>query len=163
MTVGGLNTNRIWQQLMNDVLGELRLWDIVDYVLPTYRESCSTGSVKLTLARNGNWSEVQCQVFGTGDWGARRNLCAIKETLRSLRLADQRGIAGVFAAAAANLLALPDPTDPYTILKIARGASPEIIKRAYRDAVQRTHPDRGGNRGDFDRVQRAGQELGATR
>jgi hypothetical protein len=141
----------------------MRRWDVVDYVLPTYRESCSQSFVKLTLARNGNWSDIECRVFGGGDSGARYNLCAIKETLRSLRLADQRGIGGVFAAAAANLLALPDPNDPYAVLKIARGASPEMIKRAYREALQRTHPDRGGNRRDFDRVQWAGRELGATR
>jgi len=40
---------------------------------------------------------------------------------------------------------------PYTI---------EDVKRAYRDKVKDAHPDRGGDRTDFDRIQRAYEEAG---
>ena len=41
---------------------------------------------------------------------------------------------------------------PYTV---------EDVKRAYRDKVKDAHPDRGGDRDDFDRIQKAFEEAGA--
>ncbi len=35
--------------------------------------------------------------------------------------------------------------DPYEILRVPRGAPATVIKSAYRAAVQRAHPDRGGD------------------
>src|SRR5262245_21412688 len=37
----------------------------------------------------------------------------------------------------------------------------EDVKRAYRDKVKDANPDRGGDRNDFDRIQKAFEEAGA--
>ena len=45
--------------------------------------------------------------------------------------------------------------DPYQILNLSREATAEAIKRAYRDSAKDTHPDAGGDAGDFEQVSRA--------
>lgn len=50
--------------------------------------------------------------------------------------------------------ALP-PESALSILGLPRGASLDDIKRAYRKRALETHPDRGGEQGEFVRVQRA--------
>lgn len=46
--------------------------------------------------------------------------------------------------------------DPYKVLGVARDASTEEIRRAYRQRAKETHPDvRGGDHKEFARVQRA--------
>lgn len=45
--------------------------------------------------------------------------------------------------------------DPYETLGVPRDATPEQIKRAGRKAQKRTHPDAGGDRAEFEAVQRA--------
>jgi len=48
---------------------------------------------------------------------------------------------------------------PYEILGLSPDASPSEIKAAYRRAVMRAHPDRGGSEEDFRRVQKAFEDL----
>ena len=48
----------------------------------------------------------------------------------------------------------------YEELGIERGATAEEIKSAYRRRATETHPDKGGNREDFERVQQAYDVLG---
>lgn len=43
-----------------------------------------------------------------------------------------------------------------------RQAEGESLRDVYRRAIKATHPDRGGSREDFDRVQAAGRVLGVT-
>lgn len=46
--------------------------------------------------------------------------------------------------------------DPYDIIGVARDATPEEIKRAYRKRARETHPDgEGGNEEEFKRVNQA--------
>jgi DnaJ-class molecular chaperone len=49
--------------------------------------------------------------------------------------------------------------DYYSILGIARNASPEQIKKAYKKASMQHHPDRGGNQDEFVKVQQAYEIL----
>jgi flagellar biosynthesis/type III secretory pathway protein FliH len=55
------------------------------------------------------------------------------------------------------------PTDPYTVLGIARAATDAEVRTAYRRAVQRTHPDHNGGSPDaarrFEEVQEAYAEI----
>ena len=60
------------------------------------------------------------------------------------------------------------PKDPYTILGLSSGASPEEIKRAYRKLANKYHPDKVSHMGEefrelaerrFKEIQSAYQEL----
>ena len=53
-------------------------------------------------------------------------------------------------------------TDYYQILGVARGASDEEIKRAYRKLAMKHHPDRGGDEQEFKKIEEAYRVLGDT-
>ena len=101
-----------------------------------------------------------------GDRNApERNLCAIREVVRSLRLADQRGIGLVMAQAAKSLLALPEPVepgDPDYVLGVRKETPSAVKKAAYRELVKMYHPDTPvtGNRERYDRIRAAAEALG---
>ncbi|GIL50768.1 hypothetical protein Vafri_6909 [Volvox africanus] len=52
------------------------------------------------------------------------------------------------------------PASHYEVLGLVFGASHEEIKRAYREAARRWHPDKGGSAAAFARVQAAWEVLG---
>lgn len=49
--------------------------------------------------------------------------------------------------------------DPYKILGISRNATEEQIKDSYRKLARRHHPDKGGNKEDFQKIQDAYERL----
>ena len=49
--------------------------------------------------------------------------------------------------------------DAYTVLGVARGASDEEIKRAYRKLASQNHPDKGGDTAKFQEIQSAYDTL----
>jgi len=49
--------------------------------------------------------------------------------------------------------------DPYELLGVHPGANPDQLKRAYRRALARAHPDRGGTTEEFDDVQSAWEAI----
>jgi DnaJ like chaperone protein len=81
-----------------------------------------------------------------------------------------RGEAGTSRAAAADTGdAAAEAWDPYAVLGVAPGASPETIAKAYRDQMLRYHPDRVAHLGEELRalahrkaleIQRAYAEIG---
>lgn len=159
MVLGSLNTNQSWSELLLILRDELRKWDVQDYILPTLKEARAAGWVELSFARHGVWTPIRCGEFSNHTNGPERNLCAIKEAVRAIRLADQRGISDIFVQAA-KALALPDPNDPYRVLGISNHANAAQGREAYREALKRTHPDHGGNSEAFQRVRQAGEKLG---
>lgn len=49
-----------------------------------------------------------------------------------------------------------DPVgDAFATLGLSRDANPDAVKQAYRERVKEVHPDRGGDKADFKRVQKA--------
>lgn len=50
-------------------------------------------------------------------------------------------------------------TDPYETLGVSKDASPADIKRAYRSAAKKAHPDAGGDPATFHALQRAHDVL----
>lgn len=162
MPLGQLFTTRSWTDLRDELSNELRKWGIdrSDVILPAARESADRGYVELQFHFKGEWRTVKCNRFTGEVNGTNRNLAAIKESVKATRMADQRGI-GATLAQVAELIALPDPNDPYRVLGLARTANKDAIKAAYRRAVQEAHPDKpGGSREKFDRVRRAAAALG---
>lgn len=69
------------------------------------------------------------------------------------------------ASAGHRPAARAEPASPSapSVLGIARGASIDEIKRAYRKRALETHPDRGGDAEAFRAVQRAFEQLVARR
>jgi hypothetical protein len=57
---------------------------------------------------------------------------------------------------------VPSPLarSPYAVLGVSEQASHSELRRAYRRRLRETHPDTGGKAPDFDRVQRAWEQVG---
>lgn len=57
---------------------------------------------------------------------------------------------------------VPSPLapSPYAVLGVSEQASHAELRRAYRRRLRETHPDTGGKAADFDRVQRAWEQVG---
>ena len=49
--------------------------------------------------------------------------------------------------------------DPYATLGIQRGASAEEVKKAYRRAASKHHPDKGGDEAEFKKIQEAYEAI----
>ena len=49
--------------------------------------------------------------------------------------------------------------DPWKILGVEKGASKEVIQKAYREKVRKHHPDMGGDDWAFHQVQEAYETL----
>lgn len=54
-------------------------------------------------------------------------------------------------------------SDLYRRLGISRDASPDDIKKAYRDLARKNHPDKGGNAEEFKAIQEAHEVLSDER
>lgn len=165
MSVGHLTTNKSWTQLRKEVEHEAHLWGIDRIELPYKDDSVRRGEVIVKVHRDGVTIPLSCSAFSDHAMdGAERNLCAIREVLRSLRLADQRGIGLVMAQAARDLLALPEglkPDDPNYILGVRPEMPQSVKKAAYYELVKLYHPDRPeGSREKFELVREAAQKLG---
>ncbi len=159
MKRANLNTNMLWPELLERCRDNFRLWDIDDYLMPTYRNSSETRSVTVEFMQAGEWRSATCTRWA-GD--ARRNFHALILAFEAVRKADQRGIAGVFAEVAKHFALPAGSTDAHQVLGIGSSASEEEIRSAYRSRLQETHPDKGGDRAEFDKVRSAGKVLGVT-
>lgn len=56
----------------------------------------------------------------------------------------------------------PLSASPYEVLGVARGASDDEVRKAYRRMLRATHPDTGGDTARFDAVQRAWVLIGTS-
>lgn len=82
------------------------------------------------------------------------NVAAIAAHIEALRGQERWGVADL-AQAFAGHAALP-PADPWwTVLDVARTASIDEIARAYRGLSKTAHPNAGGQRAEWDRLQAA--------
>ena len=172
MVLGSLRTNKGWGELKEEVQAEFDRWGFHEVVFPTKKDALNSGAVTvLVKTKSGDWTDLKCAAFKGSD-GPERNpvsstgqaLCAVREAVRGFRLADQRGIAALFADMT-KLLALPPPEDdgdPYSALGVSRSAGKDQLRRAYRERVKRAHPDHGGSQDEFIRVQEAGKALGVA-
>jgi hypothetical protein len=117
--------------------------------------------------------------FESGGWGRtddwKHNLRAIALSLESLRAVDRYGVS-TRGQQYAGWKALPgavaigpvmDEREAYRTLRVVTGATFDDIpqgdaKGLYRAAAAKVHPDVGGSREDWDRVQAAGRALGVA-
>ncbi len=82
------------------------------------------------------------------------NIAAIAAHIDALRGQERWGVADLRQAFAGHV-ALPAPTHWTEVLGVPRGAAGETIRSAYRRLVRELHPDAGGDRDAWDRLQAA--------
>lgn len=94
-----------------------------------------------------------------GRWEA--NLRSIALTLQALRAVDRYGVSkrGEQYRGFRAIPASTDPADQIVTAEQARAAIEELGGGSIRDALRATHPDHGGDAGDFRRVTKARELL----
>jgi hypothetical protein len=86
------------------------------------------------------------------------NMVAIRKTIEAIRGMERWGASDMMERAFTGFTAIPDSSWP-KVLGVARTASDEEVKLAYRRLCSQYHPDRGGDIEQFNRVQRAYDEF----
>jgi len=88
------------------------------------------------------------------------NLQAIRLTIGALRGLDRWGAKSILDAAFRGFVALPGDQEHWTSvlgLDPETAATPEMIESAFRTMVKETHPDKGGQSTEFQRLMAARQ------
>lgn len=85
------------------------------------------------------------------------NLQAIHHIIEARRVELRHGTLALVRATFTGFLALPAPagSEWWRVLKVREDAPSERIEAAYRKRRSETHPDKGGDPGEFDRVEKA--------
>ena len=165
MALGSITTTKGWAELLTELKDEFKKWGDKEVRYPTKKDALITGEVALLVkAKKGEWKDVRCGAFGSKSNGPECNLCAVKEAVRSMRLAEQRGIGAVLMDLG-QFLALPSAeprSDAHFVLGVRPSDSSDVVRRAYRERLKQAHPDTGGDASEFMRVQEAGRELGVA-
>lgn len=88
------------------------------------------------------------------------NLWAIVLTIRALRQIDRAGASDMLDRAFTGFQALPAPTvEWWQVLGVEPDVADVIIRARYRELVKQHHPDAGGDRIQFERIQNAWQQY----
>jgi hypothetical protein len=149
------------------LLHQLRLLGARDVVISTNGVLLSTGEI---AGRQPYLEDTGVAVYFTLD-GQQRcvpcdkyvrledNLHAAELTIEALRGLERWGSPGIVAAAFQGFQALPSGEDVpwWRVLEVEPTASEVEVEAAYRRLAKATHPDAGGNREGFERVQAAYQ------
>jgi hypothetical protein len=93
------------------------------------------------------------------------NIQAVRKTIEAIRGIERWGTAGIVAAAFQGFQALPEGDNAawWRVLEVEPTASEVEIKAAYQRLVKRYHPDAGGSRELFERVQAAYEQAKGRR
>lgn len=90
------------------------------------------------------------------------NLAAIAATLEALRAIERHGGGQILERAFTGFTALPSPDHKRTwreVLGVSADAGIATVAQAYLRLRSETHPDKGGDAGAFDEVQRAYEQA----
>lgn len=114
--------------------------------------------VAVFFTRKGNDQVIASDRYPT----IGENMRAIGKTIEAIRGIARWGTSQMVDAAFRGFAALPETTSGeswWKILGVEYDTEREVIDRAYRHLVKEHHPDRGGDREQFERVERAYREA----
>jgi hypothetical protein len=84
------------------------------------------------------------------------NLAAIAATLEAMRAIERHGGAEILERVFLGFQALPAPGAAWwEVLEFDRPVTLDLAEKAYRDMAKKHHPDKGGSREQWDRINRA--------
>jgi hypothetical protein len=102
-------------------------------------------------------------VFACDKWTTPEdNLQAIRKAIEAFRGLERWGVSDLLKRAFTGFKAIPEQTSGeswWNVLGVSKDAGPDEIKRAYKEKLHSVHPDKGGSREDFEKVQRAYSEA----
>ena len=87
------------------------------------------------------------------------NLGAIAATLEAMRAIERHGGAMILERAFTGFTAIAGPPKWFDVLEVREDATPELIRANYRSRAKSAHPDAGGDRFAWDRLNEAFQEA----
>src|SRR5436305_11693481 len=158
-----LTTKKTWQQTMQELEEQMRLWEVTQWETNYPRGARSEeGSqkeidrtVKLTYPKQGKTVNL---VMGKQN-RAVDNLRVLYLAVEAMRLNERRGISDVLESAYLQLAAPTQAIDPYELLEIRPDASLEVAEAVYKAKVRNIHPDRGGSTEQMKALNRAIEEI----
>lgn len=101
------------------------------------------------------WRDRQL-VFACDRWDRiEHNMRAIAKTIDALRGIERWGSTDLMERAFTGFEALPAPEQWFHVLGVSDGAGRDEISRAYREAAQKAHPDKGGSEAAMMRLNAA--------
>lgn len=107
----------------------------------------------------------QSRVLACDKWTrVQDNLWSIAKHIDAMR-GQQRWGVGTVEQAFAGYAALPEPTDErwWTVFNLSHDAPTHLVRGAYHTYLKQAHPDTGGTREAFDRVQKAWEAFSRER
>lgn len=123
-------------------------------------------AVVLHFVRQGKELTIPCDKFDS----LRANVRALGLSVAAIYLMDRYGTSQLmdaalsgFAALPAGGMATPPPKPWYDVFGIPESAPAELVEAAYKVALKRSHPDKGGSEQEFQQVQRAWESYQGAR
>lgn len=141
---------RGWYDVLEEIGSAFARWGINDWSaqpnVPLARvnsKSLTSGERTVTVRFMKGDREVVL-VSDTQD-SATGNLKLIQLCVDDMRMIERRGLAETMQSAYMQLAAPVTERDPYEVLGLRPGASPDEVEAMYRVRAKSAHPDRGGS------------------
>lgn len=167
-----LTTQKTWDATLSDLGETFRKWpDVTHWIVDPTRprrainQYHSPDERRVTLRYTKGGHEVVLTMAEQDR--AHDNLRVLYLAVEAMRLNELRGISDVVASAYAQLpppkdlqpASTPAIADPYQVLGLRRGVPLDVAEAVFRTLAKTAHPDAGGDRSQWDRVQAAIEQI----
>lgn len=168
-----LSTKKTWDETIRELADTFDKWGVrqwrTDPQRPPLRANQYHGQAERTVTLYYTIKGREVVLTSSKQSTARDNLRVLYLVVEALRMNERRGLAETAADAYRQTYpALPAPgqtapaapsdvrdADPYAVLWLRRGAPRSVAEAVYRALAKTAHPDAGGDRGQWNRIQDA--------
>jgi hypothetical protein len=170
-----VTTDKTWSRILDDLQESFRKWGLVErgwrveaLLAPRSATKQNQDLQERTVTLHWRRRGKPYTITMNRQSRAVDNLLVIWLIVETLRLNDARGYAAEVAAVyrqefpalpgpgqTGAAAPAPHPRDPYAALWLRSGAPLEVAEAAFRALAKTTHPDHGGDRAAWDRIQQA--------